>query len=51
MADVGYKLLRYLYQGGIKGEGAVPTQSPTQAFLTRVSPNFQLPEHTHHHKS
>ena len=27
-----------LMQGGIKGEGAVPTQSPTQAFLTRVSP-------------
>ena len=26
-------------QGGIKGEGAVPTQSPTQAFLPpRVSP-------------
>ena len=24
-------------QGGIKGEGAVPTQSPTQAFLTNLS--------------
>ena len=28
-------------QGGIKGEGAVPTQNPTQAFLTNLSLNFQ----------
>ena len=37
-------------QGGINGEGAVPTQSPTQAFLTRLSLNSQLPEHTQHHR-
>ena len=37
-------------QGGIKGEGAVPTQDPTQAFLTRLSLNSQLPEHTQHYR-
>ena len=31
-------------QGGIKGEGAVPTLNPTQAFLTKLSLNFQNSE-------
>ena len=38
------KILESSNQGGIKGEGALPSPCPAQLFLTASSPKFQIPD-------